>query len=100
MPGKGRPFIKGNRANPGGRPKVAADVKALARVHGPDAIARLRVLMDSDDGRTAVAACNSILDRAYGKASQPVTGEDGGALKLDVAADVALLETLKRLARK
>ena len=98
MPGRGRPFQKGNKANPTGRPKVAAEVQELARKHGPEAIARLRELMDSGDGRTAVAACNSMLDRAYGKPVQQVTGADGGPLKIDLGAEAALIETLRRLA--
>ena len=37
MPGRGRPFQKGQSGNPGGRPKVAAEVKELARVHTAEA---------------------------------------------------------------
>ena len=31
-----------------------------------------------------VAAANSLLDRGWGKASQPVTGEDDGPIQLTV----------------
>lgn len=57
--------------------KATADVKALAGKHGPSAIAELARLMTHAEGEAArVAACNAILDRAYGKAAQPVTGGD------------------------
>ena len=39
----------------------------LARQAAPHAIIRLIELMDSDDERVAAVACNSILDRAFGK---------------------------------
>jgi hypothetical protein len=68
--GPGRPFRKGECPNPGGRPKVVAEVRALAQEQGPKAIARLTELMGSEDGRVAVAACQALLDRAYGRPSQ------------------------------
>jgi hypothetical protein len=58
--------------NPGGRPKEAAEVKALSREHGPHAIERLAELVDCDDERIAVAACREILDRAYGRPTQKI----------------------------
>ena len=39
----------------------------LARQAAPYAVQRLIQLMDSDDERVAVVACNSILDRAFGR---------------------------------
>ena len=38
---RGRPFKKGKSGNPGGRPKVIAELRALARAHAPDAIKEL-----------------------------------------------------------
>jgi hypothetical protein len=40
----------------------------LARQAAPYAVCRLIELMDSEDERVAAVACNSILDRALGKA--------------------------------
>ena len=34
---RGRPFKKGESGNAGGRPKVIAELRALARAHAPDA---------------------------------------------------------------
>jgi hypothetical protein len=39
----------------------------LARQAAPYAVCRLIELMDSEDGRVAVVAANSVLDRALGK---------------------------------
>lgn len=47
-----------------------------------------------EDGRVVVAAIKEFFDRRYGKASQPITGEDGKPIKLDVS----IVETLKKLA--
>ena len=46
--------------------------------------------------RERIAAAKELLDRTDGKPRQEITGEDGGAIKLDASA--GLLETLKRLA--
>ena len=66
-------FKAGISGNPGGRPKEVAEVKELAREHGPDAIKRLVELMASDNERTAVTACEAILNRGYGRPAQAVT---------------------------
>ena len=74
------PFEKGKSGNPGGRPKEVAEVRELAKNHGPAAIQRLVTLMSSDNERTAVAACEAILNRGYGRPAQSVTvaGEENG----------------------
>lgn len=67
-PGAGRPKGAAN--------KTTADVKALAQVHGPAAIERLAHLMKNAGSEAAqVAAANSLLERAYGKAAQPHVGD-------------------------
>lgn len=54
------------------------EIKALAQVHAANAIERLAYLAEKAESEAAsVAACNSILDRAYGKAPQAHTGEGG-----------------------
>ena len=63
------PFRKGQSGNPGGRPKILADVRELARVHTASAMnALVQIVKDNKAPPAArVAAANSILDRAYGK---------------------------------
>jgi hypothetical protein len=80
----GRPFVKGQSGNPGGRPKEAHDVKELARQYTGEAILKLAEWMRSDNAKASVAACNVLLDRGWGKAIQAITGEDGGAIKIEV----------------
>jgi hypothetical protein len=76
--------------------KVTAEVKDIAQQYGAAAIeaaAKLAGLVVGKDGepegqaeseQARIAALNIILDRAYGKATQLVTGEDGGPVKMEV----------------
>lgn len=71
------PFKKGASGNPGGRPKEAAEVKDLARQHGPAALDKLAQWMRSDDPRASVAAAQALLDRGYGRPAQAIAiGQD------------------------
>lgn len=65
-------FVKGKSGNPGGRPKAAFDIQALARSHTDRAIKRLAEIMESDDEGAAARACGILLDRGWGKAPQPM----------------------------
>lgn len=66
----------------GGRQKgqpnhVTADIKALARQHAPAAIAELaRLALDAESEQARVAAIRDLLDRGYGKPTQPISGDD------------------------
>ena len=63
--------------------KATADVKEAARIHGPDAIRVLAALMtDADTDSAKISAANSILDRAYGKATTVVGNEEGEAFRV------------------
>jgi len=69
------PFVKGKSGNPGGRVGVAPELRAAARTYSMEALETLVKWMRSDDARASVLAANSILDRAYGKPVQAVTGD-------------------------
>jgi Family of unknown function (DUF5681) len=64
------PFKKGQSGNPGGRPKVIADVREAARSHSVTAIKALVEILENNNAPPAarVTAANSILDRGYGRA--------------------------------
>lgn len=85
-----------NRGRAGmGRPKGATnkatrEVRDIARAYGPDAIKRAAelagLILDeetkmprgkAESEQAQISALGIILDRAYGKAAQPQTGEDG-----------------------
>jgi len=77
----GKPFKKGQSGNPGGRPKVLAEVQELARQHTTDAVETLVSIMTNSKTAPAarVSAANALLDRGYGKPPQHqhITGDDG-----------------------
>ena len=62
----------------------------LARSKSAKALRRLAELMDSEDERVALAACNSVLDRAWGKPTLAV--EHSGKVEHYVAEVPALAE--------
>jgi len=86
MPRKpGTPKTGGRQA---GTPnKATAEVRSLAQLYGPDAIrkaAELAGLVKDEQGhaigqaeseQARLAAISIILDRAYGKAPQPIAGD-------------------------
>ena len=72
-------FQPGQSGNPGGRPKASARVRDAAREHTEAAI---QVLVDialaGESEAARVAAANAILDRGYGKPTQPDDGDGEG----------------------
>lgn len=70
----------GSGRKPGVPNKATAEIKALAQKHGADAIKRLAHLMTKAESEQAqVAACKELLDRAYGKPTQAIIGDDDEA---------------------
>lgn len=66
-------------------PKATADIRSLARAHTETAIRTLASIMTKGDAPEAarVSAANSLLDRGWGKATQPISGDgDGSPLKI------------------
>jgi hypothetical protein len=75
-------WAKGESGNPGGRPKVLAGLRELARQHAPAAIKELaRLATKAESEVVRVAAIRELLDRGYGKSGPLVASYD------DVLAD-------------
>ena len=83
---------------PRGAPnKATAEIKELARQYSDKALAELARLMENAESEaTRVAACKEILDRAYGRAPQAITGAEGGPLLDPLAAVLAAVNGATR----
>ena len=60
-------FAPGTSGNPGGRPPVPDDIKAMFTSLAPDAVRALAEALIGDDPRLRLQAAQAILDRAFGK---------------------------------
>jgi len=65
-------------------PKAVTEIRSLARSHTRKALNVLVAVMRHPNATPAarVAAANAILDRGWGKATQPLEGSNDGALEL------------------
>jgi hypothetical protein len=65
-------------------PKAVTEIRSLARSHTRKALNVLVAVMRHPKATPAarVAAANAILDRGWGKATQPLEGDNEGALEL------------------
>jgi hypothetical protein len=65
-------------------PKTITEIRSLARGHTRTALNVLVGVMRNKDATPAarVSAANAILDRGWGKATQPLANGDDGALEL------------------
>jgi hypothetical protein len=90
-------FKPGQSGNPGGRPKVLAEVRELARQYAPEAISTLADIMANSNAPPAarVAAANAILDRGYGKPSQYIETNPSFVERLTEAQRDALIAALE-----
>ena len=72
------PFEPGHSGNPGGRPKGLTQVRELARTHTEAAIAALAKIMQKEDAadQAVITAAVALLDRAWGRPTQPIAGDD------------------------
>src|SRR5262245_48747962 len=69
MRGGANPGERRGGRKPGVPNKATAEVRWLAREHGPEAIAELaRLAKEARSEPARIAACNALLDRAYGRA--------------------------------
>jgi len=65
-------------------PKMLTSIRSLARSHTRAALSVLVKVMRSEDSTPAarVSAANAILDRGWGKATQPVGSSEDGTIEL------------------
>ncbi|QEK93993.1 hypothetical protein E2544_20140 [Achromobacter insolitus] len=77
MAGKPKGLPKTGGRTKGTPNRATADIKALAQVHAVDAVATLAEIMKGDDYPPAarVAAARELMDRGFGKATQPIAGD-------------------------
>lgn len=69
-------FEKGKSGNPGGRPKVSADVKEMLKAAAPQAAALLIETVNDPEVKIdlRIKCAETLMDRVYGKAVQPIEG--------------------------
>ena len=98
----GKGFMPGKSGNPSGKPKAYAGVVEAAREHTDTAIATLQELSKAADSDAArVAASNALLDRGWGKPTQPSVDltppKDMGPLReLGIEKIRLLIQLMKR----
>jgi hypothetical protein len=69
-------WLPGCSPNPGGRPKVIADIQELARQYTETALKTLHHIATKGKQESArVAASSALLDRAWGRPTQPLAGD-------------------------
>lgn len=75
--GPGRPFEKGKSGNPNGRPKMPEETKEILKAAAPEAAALLVELMrdETQPAKIRKGCAESLLDRVYGKPTQPIDGK-------------------------
>ena len=88
---KGR-FVPGASGNKSGRPRQVGYVRQLAQQHTEQAVATLAEICgdESAPARARIAAAEALLDRAYGKPAQAITGPDGESspqLQIHISTD-------------
>lgn len=79
-------FCKGQTGNPSGRPKRTPeelDLVAACKAKTPDALIVIENIMKhGENERNKLAAATAIIDRAYGKPTQPIAGDPDRPLQV------------------
>jgi hypothetical protein len=80
---------KGRTNNPKGKPKgtknkSTVEIKELAQTYSSKALETLAAIMrNSDNDQARIAAAKELLDRGYGKVTQPMEHSGGLSLTLE-----------------
>ena len=87
----GKRFQPGQSGNPGGRPRVVADIRALAQLEGAACIETLIEIRDDKKAspQARALAVTALLDRGYGRAiqRQELSGPDGAPIQVQQVPD-------------
>ncbi len=87
--GRGKPFAQGVSGNPGGRPRLPAEMRERALAYSSDMLDVLAAIAtdSSKPAAARVSAASAILDRAHGKPTATVLASVGTLADLIAAAD-------------
>lgn len=83
-------FQKGVSGNPGGKSKTPKEVQTLAREHTAHAIAALVKALSEPNER--VKAADILLERGWGKVTQPISGPDDGPIRAAISVEVTFID--------
>ncbi len=90
--------MRGKSGNPGGRPRVIAELRNLARHYAPAAIEELaRLALKAKSETVRVSAIRELFDRGFGKPTQFVAA-DNEAIPSDMSAAELKTEVLASFA--
>jgi len=81
-------FQKGVSGNPGGRPKLPAEMREMFQAKASEAFEVLCKHLHAKDPRVSVAAATLILDRAYGRPVQQVDANINEEVNVRYIAEV------------
>jgi hypothetical protein len=89
--GNGTSFKPGQSGNPGGRKAAPKEFKELARKTAPAALKYVASVVNDEKAHTRdrIKAAELVMDRAWGRPTQPLTGEDGGPLVVVLEGDLS-----------
>lgn len=85
-----KPFKKGESGNPNGKPALYPGFLKAMRERSPKAIELIDEALNSEDAWRQQWAVQQVLDRAWGKAPQAITGEGGEGGVVFVAIDTGI----------
>ena len=87
----GKGFQPGQSGNPGGRKKVAPEVKEMLKAEAPEAARFLIETMHNEavKDELRIKCAETVLERVYGKATQPIEGDLSGGFIITIGQEVA-----------